>query len=108
MFVLSRASDNTTLNIGGPMHLPSPRLKSWGRPPRSPPLPTLSNYPPKVISDIRPQILLSLSRHTCVPRYTGWEALAYSVGLNRVPNFAEYRLFEAVFADYRYRVFDKV
>jgi len=30
------------------------------------------------------------------------------VGLNRVPNFAEYRVFEAVFAEYRYRVFDKM
>ena len=43
MFVLSRASDNTTsLNIGGPMHGPSPHLKFWGDrppvPPRSPPL----------------------------------------------------------------------
>ena len=30
------------------------------------------------------------------------------LGLNRVPNFAEYRVFEAVFAEYRYWVFDKV
>ena len=30
LFVLSRASDNTTfLNIGGPMHGPSPYLKFW-------------------------------------------------------------------------------
>jgi len=43
LFVLSRASDNTTsLNIGRPMHGPSPHLKFWGdrppQPPRSPPL----------------------------------------------------------------------
>src|SRR6218665_2199049 len=43
LFVLSRASDNTTsLNIGGSMHGPSPHLKFWGAvhpsPPRSPPL----------------------------------------------------------------------
>src|SRR6218665_144387 len=39
LFILSRASHNTTsLNVGGPMHGPSPHLKFWGdRPPRSPP-----------------------------------------------------------------------
>src|SRR6218665_442274 len=31
LFILSRASDNTTsLNIGGPMHGPSPHLKFFG------------------------------------------------------------------------------
>jgi len=32
----------------------------------------------------------------------------YLIGLNRVPNFVEYRVFAAVFAEYRYRVIDKV
>src|SRR6218665_1532371 len=37
LFVLSRASDNTTsLNIGRPMHGPSPHLKFWGDRPPSP------------------------------------------------------------------------
>ena len=45
LFVLTRASDNTTfLNIGGPMHGPSPTSNFWGdrppSPPRSPPLTT--------------------------------------------------------------------
>src|SRR6218665_3355918 len=38
LFILSRACDNTTsLNIGGPMHGPSPHLKFWGTVPSSPP-----------------------------------------------------------------------
>src|SRR6218665_2881766 len=46
LFVLSRTSDNTTsLNIGGPMHGPSPPQIFGGRtpsPPRSPPLASLN------------------------------------------------------------------
>ena len=38
----------------------------------------------------------------------GQRGVGSKIGLNRVPNFAEYRVFEAVFAEYRYRVFDKV
>src|SRR6218665_3402375 len=45
LFLLTRASDNTTfLNIGGPMHGPTPTSNFWGdrppSPPRSPPLTT--------------------------------------------------------------------
>src|SRR6218665_2969156 len=44
LFLLSRASDNTTSqNIGGRMHGPSPISNFWGTvppvPPRSPPMP---------------------------------------------------------------------
>src|SRR6218665_2827667 len=38
LLILSHTSDNTTsLNIGGPMHGPSPHLKFWGDRPPSPP-----------------------------------------------------------------------
>ena len=47
-------------------------------------------------------------RHTFRYTYTDIHQDMSGLGLNRVLNFAEYRVYEAVFAEYRYRVFDKV